>query len=105
MIEKVFNYSQDYNNRIEKVISDENLQFIHMVFIKDDGLPEHYSNATLYMNVLRGNLSISLDDEDVKVYVAGTVLKIKKGVRMNVKNFHDDILEIIVIKVPAPGEI
>lgn len=54
------------------------------------------------MTVMRGLLSIGLDEQEIHEYPAGTVLKIPKGIRMNVKNLHDDTLELLVVKAPAP---
>jgi len=54
------------------------------------------------MTVLRGRLSIGLDDQEVHEYEAGDLLKIPFNTKMNVKNLHDDTLELIVVKAPAP---
>jgi quercetin dioxygenase-like cupin family protein len=81
---------------------DENVNYIHMVFGKNEGLPEHYSNSNVYMNVIRGILSITLDNQEIHHYERGTLLQIPYNVKMNVRNTHDDVLELIVVKAPAP---
>ena len=73
-----------------------------MVFNKEEGLPEHFANSNVYMTVLRGRLSIKLDDQEVHVYEKGNVLQIPYNTKMNVKNFHDETLELIIVKAPAP---
>lgn len=102
MIEQVFHYSRGDEKAIEKLIFDENIHYIHLVFNKDQGLPEHYSNSNVYMTVLRGILSISLGDQLLHEYPAGTVLKIPFETKMNVNNLHDEVLELIIVKAPAP---
>lgn len=102
MVEEVFMMSTEDKTVVEKMILEENLHYIHMVFTKDKGLPLHYSNAIVHMTVVRGKLSIALGEQDVKVYEAGTLLKIPFDVKMNVKNKHDETLELIVIKAPGP---
>jgi quercetin dioxygenase-like cupin family protein len=87
---------------VRKVILDENIHYIHMVFQKGDGLPEHLSNSTVYMTVVRGRLSIGLDDQPVRAHAAGTVLKIPVHTKMNVRNLDEGVLELIVVKAPAP---
>ena len=72
---------------------------------KEEGLPEHYSNSNVYMSVIRGKLSIDLDDQGVHKYDAGNLLKIPKGIKMNVKNLDEDTLELIVVKSPAPSNM
>ncbi len=104
MIEQIFQIAQGNEFTIEKVIADENVHFNHMILGKSEGLPEHFSNSNVYMTAIRGLLSIGLDEQEIHEYSAGTVLKIPKGIKMNVQNLHDDILELIVVKAPAPGK-
>ena len=49
MIEQVYKISTGNEKAVEKVIYDENLHYLHMVFNKDEGLPEHFSNSNVYM--------------------------------------------------------
>lgn len=102
MIEQVFKMSTKDDKAIERVVFDENLHYLHMVFNKDEGLPEHFSNSNVYMTVVRGSLSIGLDDQDIHTYDKGTLLKIPVNTKMNVQNLHDPTLELIVVKAPAP---
>ena len=102
MIEKEYKLSKTNDKAIEKVILDENLHYLHMVFNKDDGLPVHFSNSNVYMTVICGRLSIGLDEQEIHEYEAGTLLKIPFQTKMNVRNTHDETLELIVVKAPAP---
>ena len=102
MIEKVWNWSTGDETAVEKVLFDENLHYIHLIFNGEGGLPEHYSNSNVYMTVLRGTLSIALDEQDYHEYGKGTLLKIPFETKMNVKNLHEDILELLIVKAPAP---
>ena len=102
MIENVFNFSTGNEKAIERVIFDENVHYLHMVFNKGEGLPEHFSNSNVYMTVVRGTLSIGLGEQEVHEYPNGTLLKIPFNIKMNVKNLHDDTLKLIVVKAPAP---
>lgn len=103
MVEKVFKLSRGDDKAVEKVIFDENVHYLHMVFNKEEGLPEHFSNSNVYMTVVRGTLSIGLDDQEIHEYEAGTLLKIPFKTKMNVRNLHPDTLELIVVKAPAPA--
>ena len=102
MIENVFKLSIGNENAVEKVIFDENLHYLHMVFNNGEGLPEHFSNSNVYMTVVRGKLSIGLNEQEIHEYEAGTLLKIPFQTKMDVKNLHDESLELIVVKAPAP---
>ncbi|MCI1965117.1 MAG: cupin domain-containing protein [Oscillospiraceae bacterium] len=102
MIEQVYEMSTEDEKAVERVIQDENIHYIHMVFNKDEGLPEHFSNSNVYMTVVRGTLSIGLNDQEVHQYNKGTLLKIPVNTKMNVKNVLENVLELIVVKAPAP---
>lgn len=105
MVEKTFKISTGNERSVEKVIQDENIHYIHMVFGKDEGLPEHVSNSTVYMTVVRGTLTIGLDEQEIHKYEAGSVLKIPYQTKMNVGNKDAEVLELIVVKAPAPTNI
>jgi quercetin dioxygenase-like cupin family protein len=102
MLEQIYQMARNQNHTIEKVIADENVHYNHMIFGKNEGLPEHFSNSNVYMTVIRGLLSIGLDEQEIHEYPVGTVLKIPKGIKMNVKNRRREPLELIVVKAPAP---
>lgn len=102
MIEQNFSMTLGNEKNVEKVIQDENIHYIHMVFNKNEGLPEHFANSTVYMTVLRGRLSIQLNDQENHEYYEGDILKIPFKTKMNVRNLHDKTLELIVVKAPAP---
>jgi quercetin dioxygenase-like cupin family protein len=102
MIEQIYNLSRGNEKAVEKVIFDENIHYLHMVFNKGEGLPEHFSNSNVYMTVVRGELSIGLNDQEIHKYEAGTLLKIPYQTKMNVKNLNEETLELIIVKAPAP---
>lgn len=102
MIEKIFNYSTTNDKAVEKLIMDDNVNYIHMVFNKNEGLPEHYSNSNVYMNVARGTLTIQLNEQEPQEYPKGTLLEIPYNIKMNVGNKKEETLELFVVKSPAP---
>ncbi|WP_273326023.1 cupin domain-containing protein [Vallitalea guaymasensis] len=104
MIEKIYKYSITDDKAVERVIMDDNINYIHMVFNKNDGLPEHFSNSNVYMTVLRGVLSIKLDEQEIHEYKKGDILQIPFKTKMKVTNLNEDVLELIVVKAPAPSK-
>lgn len=104
MVEKVYELAATSEKLVRRVVLDENLHYIQMVFPKGEGLPEHYSNSNVYMTVVRGRLSLGLDDQEVHAYPAGTLLKIPVKTRMNVRNLDEAVLELLVVKAPAPKD-
>lgn len=103
MVKQVFELNKGNEKAVEKILFDENIHYLHMVFPQNEGLPVHNANSTVYMTVIRGTLSIGLDDKAVEQHPAGTLLKIPFQTKMNVKNQNEEILELIVVKAPAPS--
>ena len=104
LVEKVFQNTQTDVKTIEKVIIDDHVHYLHLVFPKGEGLPIHQSNANMYMTVIRGTLSIGLNKSEIRPYTKGAVLNIPCNTTMNVKNNFDEILELIIVKTPVPGK-
>ena len=102
MIEQIFKLTKGNDKTIERLIADENINYNHMILGQGERLPEHFSNSTVYMTVVRGSVSIGLGDQNMHKYEAGTILKIPVDTKMKVTNEDEDTLELIVIKAPAP---
>ncbi len=96
-------YAMQPDTRIDRVIQDANLHYLHFTFAQGDGLPEHPANAHVYMTVLAGTLTIALDGGPDAAYTRGTVLAIPRGTRMHPRNLHPEPLELTVVKAPAPA--
>lgn len=104
MLEKIYQFTKPEEKLIEKIIDDENVVLNHMILTKDTGLPEHYSNSNVYMVIIRGTMTIQLDEQEAHRYQSGQILNIPYNVKMNVKNLDDDILEFFVVKAPNPKD-
>lgn len=104
MLEKIYQFTKPEEKCIEKIIDDENVVLNHMILTKDTGLPEHYSNSNVYMVIIRGTMTIQLDEQEAHRYQSGQILNIPYNVKMNVKNLDDDILEFFVVKSPNPKD-
>lgn len=104
MLAKNYQFSVTESKVIEKIIDDENINLNHMVLTLGTGLPEHHANSNVYMIVIRGVMSIKLDDEEEKLYGPGNIIKIPFKTKMNVNNKHDELLEFFVVKSPNPKD-
>lgn len=102
MLEKVYNFSTSDTKNIEKLIDDEPVLINHMVLPEGEGLPEHYSNSNVYMIIVRGNMTIKLDEQEPHKYKSGQIINIPYHTKMNVSNFDNDVLEFFVVKSPNP---
>lgn len=102
MIEKTYSFSTDDTKNIEKIIDDDAVMINHMILPKDEGLPEHYSNSNVYMVVIRGDMTLKLDEQEPHNYTCGQMISIPYHTKMNVHNFGDSVLEFFVVKSPNP---
>ncbi|HHY24333.1 MAG TPA: hypothetical protein GX527_08900 [Clostridiaceae bacterium] len=102
MIEKQYVFTQTNTKLIERVLEDDNAGINHMVLQKGDSLPEHFSNSNVYMIVIRGNITLRLNDQEPHNYPEGSIINIPYNIKMNVSNQQDDVLEFFVVKAPSP---
>ena len=103
MIETVYNLYQGNEKKIEKLVMKQNGQYIHMVFPQGEGLPIHMSNAELFMTVLKGVLTLGLNDLPTHKYKQNTMLNIPFQSRMYVRNEDEETLELLVVKIVPEG--
>ncbi|WP_017414383.1 cupin domain-containing protein [Clostridium tunisiense] len=104
MMEKNYKYMVTNEKIIEKIVDDENIHLNHMVLVKGTGLPEHYSNSNVYMVIVRGTMTTKFNDGEVNEYTVGDILNIPFNTKMNVNNFHEEVLEFFVFKTPNPKD-
>ena len=102
MIEKLYKFTQTDEKVIERAVDDEHIHLVHMILRKGEFLPQHFSNSNIYMVIIRGTMSIKLDEQDFHVYNQGDIINIPYNTRMDVTNKDEAILEFFVIKSPHP---
>jgi quercetin dioxygenase-like cupin family protein len=102
MIEKIFTFTITDDKHIERILEDDELGINHMVLPKGEALPLHQANSNVYMFVIRGVVSLCLDDQKKNNYPAGHILVIPHKTRMNVFNEKEETVEIFVVKSPSP---
>lgn len=102
MIEKSFKLGAPDGHKVEKILFDEHMHYIHLVLESGQDMPEHYSNSNVYMTILKGTIAIKLEDQDYHEYGDYHMLNIPFNTKMHFKNAGEDILEILIFKAPAP---
>lgn len=105
MIEIKYDFTVTDKKKIEKVLEDNRIGINHMVLGKGDSLPLHNANSNVYMTVVRGRISLKLNDQVQNDYDKGSILVIPMGTLMNVFNEGEEVAEIFVIKSPSPSNM
>lgn len=101
MLEKKYDYTVTDEKTIERIIDDENINLNHMVLPKGNALPIHDSNSNVYFIIVRGTMTLTLDEQETQKY-GKCFVNIPYGIRMNVENKDNEILEFFVVKSPNP---
>ena len=102
MIEKEYKYKLTDVKIIERIISDDNVNINHMVLQKGDELPIHYSNSNVYLIIVHGMMSISLNEDKPASYFKGSIINVPYKIKMHIYNESEDTLEFFVVKAPSP---
>ena len=102
MLEKKYVYSLADDKIIERIVDDENIHLNHMILIKGTNLPEHYSNSNVYMIIVRGKMTLQLNEQEPHHYTKGDIINIPYKTKMNVHNQDEEVLEFFVVKSPNP---
>ncbi len=104
MIEKKYSYTMTETKKIERVISDDNVDINHMVLPEGEALPEHFSNSNVYLVIIRGRLTIRLNDQAEATYNKGEIINVPYKIKMFIHNKYTEILEFFVVKAPSPRQ-
>ncbi len=103
MIEQIVKLTQGNEKVVERLLVDENIHYAHIILPGNESVPQHMTNAKgMYMTIIRGTLSIELGEQGIHEYSAGTMIKIPINIPMTIHNKNEDVLELVVVKAPAP---
>jgi quercetin dioxygenase-like cupin family protein len=102
MVEKAYPFRLGEEKVIERILDEKAIGINHMILPPGDRLPEHYSNAPVYMVVARGQITLQLNEQDKHSYEAGNIITIPHNTKMNVINESDLVTELFVLKAPGP---
>ncbi|MDX9873233.1 MAG: cupin domain-containing protein [Clostridia bacterium] len=99
MIETIFTFTKGNDKQIEKIREDEKTGIGHFILPPAEAAPEHDANSTVYIIVVRGIITLQLDDQEAHTYPAGNIIEIPRQTKMNIKNAGDETLEAFALRV------
>jgi len=102
MIEKSYRFALTDGNTMEKVIDDDRVTINHVVVEPGKAVPTHASNSYVHQIIVRGMLSLSLEDGPFAEYPAGTIVSVPFNQKMIIENHGSTTLEFFVVKAPNP---
>jgi len=102
MIEKVYQFTDTDDFIMEKIIDDEHVNINHIVVAPGGSVPVHAANSHVYQIIVRGKISLRLEDEPVVRYPVGSIVEIPFNTKMDIRNEGSETLEFFVVKAPNP---
>lgn len=95
---KVYNYTITDEELFENIFKDEKILMNHVIVPPGKVFPKHATDAIVYALIIRGELSLIIDENETKTYKAGQLVKIPKGVNSELGNKGENVLELFVVK-------
>jgi quercetin dioxygenase-like cupin family protein len=105
MIEKTHPFTRTDSQTMEKIVDDERVNINHIVVEPGKAVPTHVSNSFVHQVIVRGTLSLSLEDGPVNRYPAGTIVAVPYNQKMVIRNEGTETLEFFVVKAPNPRDM
>jgi quercetin dioxygenase-like cupin family protein len=102
MIESTYAFTRTEAQTVEKIVDDERVNINHIVVEPGKAVVTHVSNSFVHQIVIRGTLSLSLEDGAFSHYPAGTIISVPFNQKMSIQNQGSETLEFFVVKAPNP---
>ena len=103
MIESISTFTNEKTMTIENLVDDDHAMINHIILPKEQGIQAHLSNSNVYLIVVKGKLSLTLNEQDPHKYTAGQIVSIPYKIQMKIDNMDEEILEFFVVKSPNPS--
>ncbi len=102
MTETTYTFKASESKLVEKIVDDERVNINHIILNPGDAVSVHVSNSFVHQIVVRGVLSLSLEDGPFRDHPAGSIIAVPFNVKMAIENHGTRTLEFFVIKAPNP---
>lgn len=105
MLEKEFTFTRTDTFTMEKIIDGDHVNINHIVVAPGGAVPVHVSNSHVHQIIVRGTLSLSLEDGPVNDHPAGSIVAVPFNLKMAITNQGTETLEFFVVKAPNPRDM
>jgi quercetin dioxygenase-like cupin family protein len=102
MVEKLYHYTLTDEKTAEIFLSDDNCTVGHVILQPGDELEEHSTDSNVYLLIIRGAITLSLNKAETKTFGTGVVVNLPFGTVMGMKNSSENVMELFAFKSPAP---
>lgn len=98
MIEKVYAYTKEASDLLENIIERDDMRLNHVVVPPGKYFPKHPTDAEVCIIIIKGELDMTLADQEKKIYAMGQVVEVPKGTPSILGNGSQEPVELFVIK-------
>ncbi|HAF59560.1 MAG: cupin domain-containing protein [Clostridiales Family XIII bacterium] len=95
---KVYPYTITDQEIFENVFKDEKLLMNHVIVPPGKVFPKHPTDAIVYILIVRGELSLAVENSEPETFKVGQLANIPKGVISELGNKSNELLELFVVK-------
>ena len=105
-MEKLYTFNQSKEKLLEpKIVNEDVVVINHIILNKGDAVPTHNSDSNVFQIIVRGAITLRLEENTPKKYGHGSIISIPCGTKMGISNEGDEQLEFFVIKAPNPSKL
>lgn len=97
-METIYRYTQTSDAIFENIFTVEGLLMNHVVVGPGQAFPKHPTDAEVFALVVKGVLTVALEDRAPKQVEAGHLINIPMGVLSALSNESEEIVELFVVK-------
>lgn len=95
---KTYPFTQTNEETFENIFKEDELLMNHVVIPPGKVFPKHPTDAMVYALIVRGTLSVAVENEAPISYAAGQLVHIPKGVHSELGNRTEELVELFVVK-------
>ncbi len=97
-MEEIYSYTLTDEEIFENVFTEESLLMNHAVIPPGKVFPAHPTDASVHALIIRGDLSVALEDGAANTYTRGQLVHIPKGVLSELGNRGTEPVELFIVK-------
>lgn len=95
---KVLEYTKDTEDIFEHLVKEDAFELNHVVIKPGFHFPGHPTDAAVIITVVKGVLTVKLEDNESLTFEAGKVVQVEQGILSVLGNDEDGPCELFVVK-------
>jgi quercetin dioxygenase-like cupin family protein len=98
MIETVYAYSTEDATAVERIVGGPQVRINHLSLAIGELVDPHKTAESAHMIITRGELGLTLDDQEEHIYAEGAIVGVPEGTLLGIRNSGKTTMHLFVIK-------